>query len=115
MTEKTDHRDENLPALGRALTWVDRPGSATRLVIALALAAVLVAGLGFFTDMHGVFGFDNLPVFYAAYGFIMFTGLILAAKGLRVLVKRPEDYYAPDAVDAEAYPEDQLERIDYDA
>lgn len=115
MSDHAERKDEALPALGRALSWVDRPGSATRLVILLAVACALAAGLGLMTDMHGLFGFDNLPVFYAAYGFVMFTGLILAAKGLRVLVKRPEDYYAPDAVDSEAYPGEQLERIENDA
>jgi len=47
------------------------------------------------------------------YGFIGFTGLILAAKTLRILIQRPENYYKEKAVDSEEYPEDQLERDDH--
>jgi hypothetical protein len=35
------------------------------------------------------------------------------AKGLRVLIKRPEDYYGNKAVDTEEYPEDQLDKREH--
>jgi len=40
----------------------------------------------------------------------MFTALILVAKALRLLIKRPENYYGDKAVDGEEYPTDQLEQ-----
>lgn len=115
MTDRRTKEPESLPPMARLLDRIAAPARSMRLVTLLIAAALLVAGLGFVTDMHGTFGFDGFPVFYALYGFVMFTALILLAKGLRVLVKRPEDYYAPYAVDTEDYPEDQLERIEHDA
>lgn len=103
-----------LPALGRMLLWVDKPGSANKIFWAL----VVVCGLAFLADFtyekHGHFDVENVPGFFAAYGFFMFTGLILAAKGLRVLIKRPEDFYGDKAIDREEYPEAGLEKVDHD-
>ena len=104
---------ESWPALGRLLSWVDRPGNPRRLVRALALACAMVFLLDFTFEKHGKLAAENLPGFYAVYGFVGFTGLILLAKLLRVLVRRPEDYYAPKSVDAEDYPPAGLERRDH--
>ena len=103
------------PSLGRALLWVDRPGSANKLFWGLAILCGLLFLADFTYHKHGHFEVENLPGFYGIYGFVMFTGLILAAKALRVLIKRPEDFYGDKAVDSEDYPEDQLERIENDA
>lgn len=115
MDNSRDEDTSKFPALGRVLLWVDRPGSANRifrgLVLgSLALACALVFAAGFLVDMHGHFVVDDFGGFYAIYAFIMFTGLILAAKGLRRLIRRPENYYGDKAVDREPHPEDQLER-----
>jgi len=40
----------------------------------------------------------------------MFTALILVAKVLILLIKRPENYYGSKAIDNEDYPTDQLEQ-----
>ena len=37
----------------------------------------------------------------------------IAAKMLRVLIKRPEDYYAPNAIDTEEYPEEELQKQEH--
>ena len=39
------------------------------------------------------FGFDGWFFFYAVYGFVACVALVLAAKVLRRVVMRPEDYY----------------------
>lgn len=108
------HNDDpsTYPALGRMLTWVDKPGSAMKIVYALAALCALLLILNFFYDPHAHFGIENIPGFYGFYGFIMFTGLILAAKTLRIFIKRPENYYGDKAIDQETYPEEQLERDD---
>ena len=97
------------PALGRAISWVDRPGNALKVVWMLAAACALVLAAGFTYEGHAALAAENLAWFYAAYGFAGFTGLIMLAKLLRVLVKRPEDYYADKAIDREDYPRDQLQ------
>ena len=113
----SDHRTDNpdkWPALGRALSWVDRPGNPKKIIIALAIACAVVVALDFTYEKHGAFEMENLPGFFAIYGFVSFTGLILLAKLLRKLIMRPEDYYAPKSVDAEEYPPSGLERLDND-
>jgi len=97
-----------LPRLGRMLLWVDKPGSANKIFWGLAVVCLLTFLLDFTFEHHGHFAMENIPGFYAVYGFVMFTGLILAAKTLRVLIKRPEDYYGDKAVDREEYPVEQL-------
>ena len=104
---------ESWPALGRALSWVDRPGNPLRIVWVLAAGCAIVALADFAFERHGYQEMEHLPAFYAIFGFVGFTALIFLARGLRVLVKRPEDYYAPNAVDSEAYPPDQLEIRDH--
>ncbi len=43
-------------------------------------------------EHHG-FAFEHWPGFYALFGFIACVGLVLAAKELRKLIMRSEDYY----------------------
>ena len=109
MDKKTENTD-SFPPLGRALTWVDRPGSANKIFWGLAVVCGLMFLASFTFEAHGHFEVEHIPGFYAVYGFVMFTGLILAAKLLRVFIKRPEDYYGDKAVDSEDYPADQLDR-----
>ena len=102
------------PVLGRLLLWVDRPGSATTVFRVLAGLCALVFVLDFTYEKHGYFAVENLPGFFGVYGFVMFTGLIIAAKTLRFFIKRPEDFYKETAVDCEEYPVDQLEKVKHD-
>ncbi len=113
----SDHETDpaKLPALGRMLLWVDKPGSANKIFWALAVVCGLLFAADFTFEKHGHFDVENLPGFFGFYGFIMFTGLILAAKGLRVLIKRDEDFYGDKAVDREEYPEAGLDKVDHDA
>lgn len=114
MSDPKDNPD-SFPALGRMLLWVDRPGSATKVFWALAVVCGLLFLADFTYEKHGHFDVEHLPGFFGIYGFVMFTGLILAAKGLRVLIKRDEDFYGDKAVDREDYPEAGLGKVDHDA
>ena len=73
--------------------WLDHPRNVTHLVYALyaACATLLLAELGI--DKHAHFAFENLFGFYAAFGFGAYVVIVVAAKGLRHLIRRPEDYY----------------------
>jgi hypothetical protein len=111
------HRDDDptkYPWLGRKLLWVDQPGNPWKLVLVLMAACAVAAMLEFTYEKHGHNEFENGFGFFAVYGFVMFTALIFLARGLRVLVKRPEDYYSPKSIDTEDYPESGLERIEHD-
>jgi hypothetical protein len=112
-----EHKDNpaDYPFLGRMMLWVDRPGSANKIFWGLAIVCALLFLADFTYDKHGHFHMESYPGFYGIFGFVMFTALILVAKALRVLIKRPEDYYGDKAVDQEEYPEDQLDKVDHDA
>ncbi len=115
MNKPPKDNPEKLPALGRMFLWVDRPGSANKIFWALAAVCLLLFLLDFTYVKHGHFKVEDLPGFYGVYGFVMFTLLILAAKTLRIFIKRPEDYYGDRAIDTEEYPADQLNKEPYDA
>jgi hypothetical protein len=105
----------NLPALGRMMLWVDGKKNIDRLVYGLYALCTILFAADFFYHKHVEFGIEKIPGFYAIYGFVMCAALVICAKALRVILKRPEDYYAPYDMQSEEYPADQLERIDYDA
>lgn len=57
---------------------------------------------GFGGHKHGHYGFEKVPTFHALYGFAGCVLLVLAARVLRLVVMRKEDYYGEDApLDAE--------------
>ncbi|MCB2095341.1 MAG: hypothetical protein KDE11_13115 [Rhodobacteraceae bacterium] len=107
-------RNEKLPALGRMMSWVDKPGNAGKIFWALAVVCGMLFVADFLYEKHGHFDVEHFPGFYGIYGFVMFTIIILAAKTLRIFVLRPEDYYGNKAVDREEYPADQLGKVTHD-
>jgi len=78
--------------------WLDDPANVRKILrVFFVLCAVLVladlleyAGV-FEKDIH--FGIQRVPGFYGLYGFVGCVVLVLVAKGMRVILKRPEDYY----------------------
>lgn len=73
--------------------WLDEPRNVDRLVWGLyAVCAVLMVS-DLWVHKHGPFAMEHFPGFYGIYGFVACVGLVLAAKELRKIVKRPEDYY----------------------
>jgi hypothetical protein len=115
MSKPTNDNPDTYPALGRALLWVDKPGSANKIFWALAVVSLASFLADFTYKKYGFFAVESVPGFFAVFGFVAFTALILLVKLLRLLVKRPEDYYADKAIDTEDYPADQLDVVDYDA
>jgi hypothetical protein len=115
MNTQPSETDEDLPKLARLYSWVDRPGAPNRIFWGLAVFCLLLFLADFTYDKYGHFSVEKLPGFYGVFGFVMFTALIIAAKTLRIFIKRPEDYYGDKAIDAEEYPRDQLEVVDHNA
>ena len=99
-----------LSLLGKTLSWFTKTKNANKLFLGLALLCFALFLADFTYHKHGHFHIEEIPGFYGAYGFFMFTALILVAKALRLLIKRPENYYGDKAVDGEEYPTDQLEQ-----
>jgi hypothetical protein len=76
--------------------WLVRPTTIKLLwrvfiaVLALTVAAEL------FVHLHPHFGFDGWFGFHAWYGFLSCAAMIIFAKGLGLLIKRPDTYYGED-------------------
>ena len=115
MANRRDDDPATFPALGRALLWVERPGGVEKIVYALYAVCAGLFAADFFYHKHTNLAIEEFPGFYALYGFFMCAALVICAKAMRLVLKRPEDYYAPKDVESEAYPEDQLEKVDHDA
>lgn len=115
MNDKIQDNPETYPALGRLFTWVDRPGNLKKIVYGLYILCAGLFAADFLYHKHTYLAIENIPGFYALYGFFMCAALVVCAKGMRVFLKRPEDYYAPKDVESEPFPEDQIDRGDHDA
>ena len=74
--------------------WLSRPTTIRLLwrgfiaILALTVAAQLFIGV------KGYFGVDGWFGFAAGFGFLSCLAMVLLAKLLGVVLKRPEDYYA---------------------
>ena len=84
------------PDPGAKARWLDRPANVTKVVWALvAVCALLILGDLLYVK-HPYFAVEYLFGFYAIYGFVGSVGLVLAAKWMRRLLIRDEDYYDRD-------------------
>ena len=73
--------------------WLVRPRTLRRLwqIFLAILALTVLAEL--FVEPHPHFAVERLIGFYALYGFLACAALILIAKALGVLLKRPDTSY----------------------
>lgn len=73
--------------------WLDRSENVTKLYRALWAIGLALIGLDLIVHRHAETAFDGWFGFYGIYGFVSCFSLVLAAKGLRRIVMRPEDHY----------------------
>lgn len=71
----------------------DKPENVRRLLRLLYLACALLLAADLFIHRHVIHAWESFWGFYAGYGFVACVALVLLAKQLRKIVKRPEDYY----------------------
>jgi hypothetical protein len=57
------------------------------------LCSILLVVADFIVHRHIYVSFEEIPAFYALYGFIACVVLVVIAKGMRLLVMRDEHYY----------------------
>lgn len=110
---KNKEDTSTFPALGRTLLWVDNKKNVKRIVYGLYIVCALLFAADFVYLKKTYLPVENIPGFYAFYGFFMCAALVICARAMRVILKRPEDYYAPNDVESEEHPEEQLGRIDH--
>jgi hypothetical protein len=92
----TDHPTTHHPAPGDKSGksyWLDDPRNVDRLVWGLYATCALLFVIDWLVHKHGPFAIEHVFGFYGLYGFIACVALVLAAKAMRVVLIRPEDYY----------------------
>ena len=73
--------------------WLDQPRNLKRLWRAFLAALAVTVLAEFAIDLHPHFQADAVFGFHAAYGLFACGAMILAAKALGLLLKRPDHYY----------------------
>ena len=74
-------------------TWLDEPRNVTLIYWAVFLVCALLFVADAFYHKHPYFEAESWFGFYGLFGFVACVVLVLVAKLLRVILKRPEDYY----------------------
>lgn len=73
--------------------WLTRPATIRKLWLALYAVLAITVLAQFGIKVKGYFGVDSWFAFGALYGLGCCVLMVLAAKVLGALLKRPEDYY----------------------
>jgi len=73
--------------------WLDEPGNIRKIIYALVFINIVIVIAGPFVHIHGHFPIEEIPGFYAVFGFVAYCSIIAGAVMLRKIVKREEDYY----------------------
>jgi uncharacterized membrane protein len=87
------------------LHWLVRPSTIRKLWIGASIVLALVVLAQTVIYVKGYFGFDGWFGFGAVYGFFSCLIMVLVAKLLGKLLKRPEDYYHSELPDQSAQPD----------
>lgn len=101
---------EKLPTLGRKLLWLDNMKNVEKIVYTLYFTCAALFLADFFYKKKTYLDLEDLPGFYAIYGFIMCAALVVCARGMRLFLMRDETYYSPRDVESEEHPEADLSR-----
>lgn len=72
-----------------------------KVLFGLGAICFVLAIADFLRHRHGIFEVERSPLFFAAFGFVVYAALIFLSRVLRRLVMRPEDYYGDRATDEE--------------
>ncbi len=73
--------------------WLDDRRNVDKVWWALIALCALVFIADAFYEKHPEFGIEYVFGYYGLYGFIACVFLVLMAKALRRILRRPEDYY----------------------
>lgn len=80
--------------------WLARPSTIKLLWRAFMVVLALLVGAQAFVYIKGYFGIDGWFGFGAIYGFASCLAMVLFAKALGYVLKRPENYYGEEDRDA---------------
>lgn len=75
-------------------SWFEKRKNQDRIFHALGGICGLLLLAEFAYHAHPHFAFESWFGFHAGFGFLAYVSIVTSAKGLRRLVRRPEDYYS---------------------
>ena len=78
---------------GEKQYFFDKARNIKRVLVGFLLVSAVVLGIDLFFDRHTDHRFEELVGFYGIWGFVSCVVLVLAARELRKLVMRKEDFY----------------------
>lgn len=73
--------------------WLDQPQNHRKIYYGLWVVCLLLVAADLLYEKHPHFAIDGWFGFFGFYGFVSCVSLVFAAKLLRKLLMRPEDYY----------------------
>ncbi len=89
---KPDRKADIHPA-ARPFMWLLSEPVRKGFMYVVGLGALVFAGLDYVIPRHAHFGFEHIKGFFALFGFVAFSFVVLSGWPLRALTGRPEDYY----------------------
>lgn len=73
--------------------WFDKPENVRKMLKVFYVICALLVLVDFVVHRHIYHAWENIPAFYAIYGFVGCVVLVLIAKEMRKFLMRGEDYY----------------------
>ncbi|MFT7140615.1 MAG: hypothetical protein ACJAYE_000036 [Candidatus Azotimanducaceae bacterium] len=92
-------QNENRNGSGRKL---DDPVTVKWILRVFYVVCALLFGMDFVIHRHVSHDMENIPGFYAIYGFVGCVVLVVVARWMRVVLMRKEDYYQDSAENSDA-------------
>ena len=86
------HDNEN-GALGHDASFFDKPSNVKIILYVFYTLCVILVALDFVVHRHIYLDFEEIPAFYAIYGFVACVVLVVLAKLMRLVLMRGEHYY----------------------
>ena len=76
--------------------FFDKQRNIDRFLMVFYVICVVLFVLDFVIHRHSMHSLEELPGFYAVFGFVAFVALVVGSILLRKLIMRKEDYYDVD-------------------
>ncbi|MDP6969535.1 MAG: hypothetical protein QGG88_10570 [Gammaproteobacteria bacterium] len=73
--------------------FFDKPENISKILKVFYGVCILLVAADFIVHRHIYHSWENIPAFYAVYGFIGCVMLVIVAKAMRKVLMKEEDYY----------------------
>lgn len=73
--------------------FFDKPENIAKILKVFYVICIVLVAADFIVHRHIYHDWENIPAFYAVYGFVGCVILVLIAKAMRKVLMKEEDYY----------------------